>query len=255
MARRARSLVAVAATFAALRAVAGCALSLDGLSGGVDADSGPAPMGAADADDAADAADAASSDGGDAAATAFLSIDPPIATVRGTYDLTALGDLDWVQWTKSRVTKCAPCTTRIGSLASAGQAIAYTDDARQFTWSNGTPIATAAVSEGIYVVGVGSHFDFTVDAAPARAVLTFDVDTFFAGAALSAQLDGVTVAAQKVVAPPVTGTALYAIKVHFNAPAGSVLHLSWTMNADLLVGTDAGDTANIAVIAATLGAD
>jgi hypothetical protein len=251
MPRRARSLVPCAAALAALWIAAGCALSLDGLSGGADTDSGPS---SADADAAEARAELDGADG-DAADGAFLSIDPPTPDVGTSFDLTALGDLDWVQWTKSRVTKCAPCTTRIGALANTGVLTPYGDDPRRFTWTNGAPGATGASREGIYIVDVGGHFDFTVDAGPARAALEVHVDTYYTGATLTAQLDGAG-AAQKVLIPPLVETQPYAVKVHFSAPAGAVLHLSWTISADLLAGTDAGgDRANFAVIAATLAAD
>ncbi|MDB4936654.1 MAG: hypothetical protein JWP87_3626 [Labilithrix sp.] len=253
MARRARSVVVVAAVASALYG-AGCAWSLEGFTGGPEPDGAPPPADVAVEDSAA--AEAGADAGAADAPAAFLSIDPPVDATGGTFDLTALGGLDWEQWRQGRVSRCAPCAQRIGTLVTAAPLVSYTDDPRRFKWTNGTPVATGSVTEGIYIVGVGHHFDLPIDATPTPSVLSVQVDTFYAGATFSAQIDGVGLGAKQVVIPPLKGPVLYAINVHFYAPAGSSLHVAWSMTADLLDGVpDAGDTANIAIIAATLAAD
>lgn len=252
MAARARSLVAIAAVGTALYAAAGCAWSLDGFTGGPEPDSAPPADVAVEAEAAAEAGvtDA------DAAPTAFLSIEGPLDEDGGMFDLTALGALDWEQWTQARVSRCAPCAPRIGTLATTAQIFGYNDDPRRFTWTNGTPAATGSVIDGLYIKGVGHQFDLPVDAEPARGVLTVHVDTFYAGATFSARIDGVGLGVQQVVVPPLNGPVTYAIKVHFYAPAGSTLRLTWLMTADLLLGVpDASASANVAIVAATLAAD
>jgi hypothetical protein len=249
MAGRARLLVAMAGVGAALYAAAGCAWSLEGFTGGEEPDAAPSPVEASV--DSGGAADAGLQDAADAGPAAFLSIDSAETTSGSTFDLTALGPLDWTQWTRSAVTRCAPCTPRISALTITGQAIRYADDLRMFRWTNGTPVAIGSSTEGVFVDAVGDHFDLVVDAAPARAVLTLHVDTFYAGATLSAEIAGAGLVPQKVVFPAVDMSALYAIKVHFSGPAGLSAHLTWSMT-DARMPPDPGDRGNIAIIAATL---
>src|SRR5262249_8368968 len=80
-----------------------------------------------------------------------------------TGDLPQTGSLDWMHWGRTGATSVdrkagasiLSTFTRIGT----GQVLAYNNDLRRLSWSNGSPMTTSSGSTaGLYTVGVGNGF-------------------------------------------------------------------------------------------------
>jgi hypothetical protein len=191
----------------------------------------------------------------DASSGPVLVIDPAARNDSATIDLTAAGASDW---TERHVgtdlgNRCAPCAHLLDTLrSSAATVFAYSIDTRQFLWSNGAPTASGSMTGGLYTEGVGSAFSTGAATTPARQLLTLHVDTFNAGASITANIDGSGIAPATLTIPAKSGTAPYAIRIHFAAPNG--LRLAVTFAETVAVPVD-GDIGNIAVSAVTLAPD
>ena len=146
-------------------------------------------------------------------------------------DLTSVGPSDWIHW--------LPVNRKLsGSLISdyvpvgTGTVTAYFDDARTFTWSNGTPNAAGNDSAGATTTGVGAGFSFSVAAGTApRTILVYVGGTNSTGR-LTAHLSDAS--APDYVDVSISGSArydgLYTLTFHA-ASEGQQLQITWTQAA------------------------
>lgn len=116
----------------------------------------------------------------------------------GTVDLTAEGRADWVHWgllSESSVNRKAGVARQISDRALLGSEPAYRfeDNANGYTWSDGTPTATANDTyTGLYVVGLNNGFLLSAPAGPATNTLRLHVGAFGARGRLVAFLGDFT---------------------------------------------------------------
>ena len=102
------------------------------------------------------------------------------ATPSGAQNLTAQGTLDWAHWGQASATSFnhkAGVTQQISNFSvvgSAGSPIRYTNNPVGFTWTGGTPTASATnTTTGVYLPGLNNGFRITVpaDTTPRRLVV------------------------------------------------------------------------------------
>ena len=117
-----------------------------------------------------------------------------MATPSGTQNLTALGTLDWAHWgltSASSFDHKAGVTSQISNFTVVGTGAAnrYADNAFGFSWTGGTPTASATNSTtGVYISGVGNGFQITVPADTTQRTLTVFVDSYHAQGKMVAHL-------------------------------------------------------------------
>jgi len=115
-------------------------------------------------------------------------------TPSGTQNLSTLGTVDWAHWGltsatsfnhKSGVTQQISNFTVVGT----GPAGRFADNDFGFTWTGGTPTASATNSRtGVYLGGVGNGFRITVPAATTPRTLRVYVAAYNARGSLVAHL-------------------------------------------------------------------
>lgn len=116
----------------------------------------------------------------------------------GTVELTAEGRADWVHWgllSESSVDRKAGVARQISDRALLGSEPAYRfeDNANGYTWSDGTPTASATDTyTGLYVVGLNNGFLLSAPAGPATNTLRLHVGAFGARGRLLAFLGDFT---------------------------------------------------------------
>jgi len=111
----------------------------------------------------------------DGGALSGISEDAGIAV-----DLSAEGTLDWAHWgledadsfNHRRGAGQISDVTVIGAEELAVEVMQYSDDGNQFTWMDGEPMENVAdLTAGIYIMGAGNGFEFTVPADTAPKTL------------------------------------------------------------------------------------
>jgi hypothetical protein len=117
-----------------------------------------------------------------------------VAMPSGTQNLTTLGTSDWAHWgltTASSFDHKAGVTSQISNftVVGIGPVGRYPDNAFGFSWTNGTPTATATNSTtGVYIDGVGNGFQITAPADTTQRTLTVYVDACGAQGKVTAHL-------------------------------------------------------------------
>ena len=117
-----------------------------------------------------------------------------MATPSGTQNLTTLGTVDWAHWgitSASSFDHKAGVTSQISNFTVVGTGAAnrYADNAFGFTWTGGTPTASATNSTtGVYIEGVGNGFQITAPADTTQRTLTVYVDAYHAQGKMVAHL-------------------------------------------------------------------
>ena len=104
-------------------------------------------------------------------------------------DLTATGTSDWIHWgltSSSSIDRKAGVTPQISSFTTVGgTASRYSPPPGvrvDFTWSDGTPTASATTATGVYLKGVGNRSELSVPADTASKTLTLYAGRWFQGA-------------------------------------------------------------------------
>jgi hypothetical protein len=110
-----------------------------------------------------------------------------------TQNLTALGTADWAHWgltTATTYNHKSGVTAQISNYSMvAGTAIQYSDHPFGFSWTDGTPTATAtATRTGVYSEGLGSGFRITAPADMTQRSLTVFAGVWSAQGKLVAHL-------------------------------------------------------------------
>ena len=122
------------------------------------------------------------------------SLSGSLASTSGTIDLTAVGSTDWCHWGLSTSTSFdhkSGVSQQISNYVKLGGAtvIRLADNPTSFSWSNGTPTATATNTRtGIRVQGLNNGFQITVPADLATRTLRLYVGLWRAQAKLEATL-------------------------------------------------------------------
>ena len=117
-----------------------------------------------------------------------------VATPSGTQNLTTLGTGDWAHWGITAATSFdhkAGVTSQISNYTMVGASAAsrYTDNGFGYTWTGGTPTASATnTTTGVYVAGVGNGFRITAPADTTQRTLTVYVDAYHAQGKMVAHL-------------------------------------------------------------------
>lgn len=117
-----------------------------------------------------------------------------VTTPTGTADLSSEGSVDWVHWGKDSagsVNRKAGALTQIGALTGVGGTPARYDgsaDRTGYTWSGGTPTASATTHAGLYIGGKGKGFELTAPADTIERTLVLYLGGFRSSATLSATL-------------------------------------------------------------------
>ena len=117
-----------------------------------------------------------------------------LATPSGTQNLTALGTRDWAHWgltSASSFNHKAGVTSQISNytVVGTGAANRYADNGFGYSWTGGTPTASATNSTtGVYISGVGNGFQITVPADTTQRTLTVYVDSYHAQGKIVAHL-------------------------------------------------------------------
>lgn len=135
----------------------------------------------------------------------------------GTTNLTTEGVLDWAHWGH---TMYSSFNHRVGAnLIGKGTfttpAYAYSMYTRQFTWSDGTPTASATVDEGIAVINNGDYFTVDAEASTTnvRALRIYAVYGKATGA-LTATLSDSSAPALSTMGPAASMTTIYVALVY-----------------------------------------
>ncbi|CRI64108.1 exported hypothetical protein [Thiocapsa sp. KS1] len=102
---------------------------------------------------------------------------PALTTPSGTANLTAEGAIDWIHWgidKPASISRKASATTRIGALSViGGSPLRFSTTSRlAYSWTNGTPKASATTRAGLYISGLNKGYELRVPADTNARTLT-----------------------------------------------------------------------------------
>ncbi|HST41327.1 MAG TPA: hypothetical protein VLK58_17550, partial [Conexibacter sp.] len=157
----------------------------------------------------------------------------------GTVDLTATGTADWAHWGTSSATsfdhKSGAGLISDRTAVGSGTITRYANNAIGYSWSGGTPTASATASTtGIYVTGVGNGFRFTVPADTTARRLLVHVGAWEARGRLVATLSDGSASSYTSTSlsagsgSSANGTFALAYRA---ARAGQTLTVTWTVDS------------------------
>ena len=183
-----------------------------------------------------------------------------LATPSGTQNLTALGTLDWAHWgltSASSFNHKAGVTSQISNFTVVGTGAAnrYADNAFGFSWTGGTPTASATNSTtGVYISGVGNGFQITVPADTTQRTLTVFVDSYHAQGKMVAHLSDASSPDYVNTAISSTGLTVQGAftLVYRAASSGQTLSVTFTNIANNV--SDANIALEAAALVGTVGA-
>jgi hypothetical protein len=151
-----------------------------------------------------------------------------------TLDVSAEGTLDWGHWGLIRFNSFNHQLDgmQLGDVAviGNGNASRYTDNAVNFSWTNGTPILVTNTATGIFMPGLGNGFQFSVPADTTLKRLKVYLGIFAAQGYFEASLNDFS-------APPFTDDSLssafnnsYGVyTLDFSTPSpGKVINIKYT---------------------------
>jgi hypothetical protein len=158
--------------------------------------------------------------------------------IPGSVDLTQEGYVDWAHCGYLSVAGLddrranGPAAITIG--ATGGTINAFAPYTPTFSWSDGTPNASATTQSGIYVTGAGHALTVSVLASRTPLTLRIYLDVFNATAQLTAHLSDSS--APDYVGSMITGNdpgtyGRYTILFHA-ASSAQTLTVTWTMTND-----------------------
>lgn len=143
--------------------------------------------------------------------------------VLASVDLTAGGALDWVHWghvDASSINRRAGATTQIGTLSGVGGTPSrYAAGNITFTWTGGTPTASAASAGGLYIIGKDNGFALTAPAGTSPRTLVL-----YLGGWQSTSLTSLTLSDGSAPPVPITAGTLaasYRLRLRVRYRAGS----------------------------------
>ena len=153
--------------------------------------------------------------------------------------LSTEGILDWSHWGLSSATGFnhkSGITQQISnySLIGSGGVLQYSNNPNSFSWTGGTPTASASgVTGGLWVAGQNNGFQITAPADTATRTLKFYVGLWAAGGRLEASLsDGSAPVFTDTSLTNSSGTTNRVYTLNYKAAsAGQTLTVKWTVNA------------------------
>jgi Big-like domain-containing protein len=156
-------------------------------------------------------------------------------------NLSAEGSLDWVHWglyTETSLDRKASVTPEISDFSLAfptnfpGFAYQFSDNWSGYSWSDGTPDTTINdTTTGVYTVGLGHGFRFSVPAGTAVKTLKVFVGAYGAGGEFQASLSDNSAAAytnSSLTNVSNGPNGVYTLTFAGRSP-GSVLNVKWTV--------------------------
>jgi hypothetical protein len=161
------------------------------------------------------------------------------ATTSGQVNLTTLGTADWAHWGLNAVTSFnhkAGVSAQIPtfSLPTGGTVTRYTLYGSGYTWSDGTPTASATTIYGLYLTGAGHAFQLVLPADNSTAhTLKLYLALTKVQAELSATLSDGSAAPYSNIVDNATGSTFRTYTLTYRAGSpGQTLTVAWTMLAD-----------------------
>ncbi|WP_406037216.1 hypothetical protein OG799_22285 [Micromonospora sp. NBC_00898] len=156
----------------------------------------------------------------------LLSVDQE--QVPALVDLTALGARDWIHWGMNggdTVQRKQAGTGEISDLG--GERLQHGASVAGFGWTDGTPAARQdGTRYGVFQRGAGKAFSVAVAGSGDLRTVRFFAGAFSAGARLELRLStGGGVTTREV--PQVAGDRFFEYVIHFRAPRGTRLLVSW----------------------------
>ena len=155
-----------------------------------------------------------------------------VTTSAADASLTAEGPTDWVHWGDTTINrKSGPARISNYTLVGGATAVAYANDPRALSWTDGAPtVSSAANRNGLYVAGTGKGFSLMAPADPTLRTLTVHVGGWKSGGTLTAHLsDGSSV---DFVDTSATAPGQYDRNYTFTytaSSAGQTLKVTWVM--------------------------
>ena len=150
-------------------------------------------------------------------------------------NLTTVGASDWAHWTSpSGFVHKSNGGGQISTYTSIGSSsiLAYGNDPRTVTWTDGAPTASGSSTQGIFRAGIGTGFEVTAPADDTVRILTVYVGGWNSTGQLTATLsDG---SAPAYVSPLLNGGAQYngTYQLTYRAAgAGRTLTIQWKQTA------------------------
>ena len=172
-------------------------------------------------------------------------------------NLTSEGSADWEHWGDANLNRKSGVTALLGPymvVGSGGGAIAYNDDPRPLSWTDGTPTASSSNNtDGLYEPGVGQGFSFPAPADTTTRTLIVHVGGWDSGGTLTAQLSDGSAANFTDVTTAVSGQYDRNYTLTYSAAhAGAILTVNWVMNSG--TGNVTLNAAALSVSGSSLGA-
>jgi hypothetical protein len=105
-------------------------------------------------------------------------------------NLTVEGTADWVHWGDTALNRKSGVIAQISNYAivGSGTVSTYNSDVRALSWSDGTPLASASSTTGLFINNSGNGFTLTVPADASARELTVYVGGWQSGGTLTAHL-------------------------------------------------------------------
>ncbi len=152
-----------------------------------------------------------------------------------TYNLTSLGTSDWAAWgDNGGYDHDTSGGNKISNIAASGGSVnSFTSSFLGFTWTNGTPDASATgETYGYYNQGgSGDGFQFTVPASTTSQTLVVYVGGYNSAGTLTATLSDGSAATFTNATQSSTGSYYAAYTLNFNAAsANQTLTVKWLQN-------------------------
>jgi hypothetical protein len=151
-------------------------------------------------------------------------------------DLSAEGTVDWAHWGltsassfnhKSVMTQQISNYTRLGT----GTIQRYTNNPNLYSWSGGTPTASAAnIDTGLWVIGVNNGYQITIPADTSTRTLKVYVGVCFTRGQFEASLSDGSAPVYidtSLVNPSATSNRVYTLSYRAGS-SGQTLTVKWT---------------------------
>lgn len=165
------------------------------------------------------------------------------AATPAAVDLTLAGAQDWVHWgrsTASDVDRKSGVWQQIGDFTKIGSASVsrYSNSSVSYSWSGGTPTATAAGSTtGVYIQGLGNGFRLSIPAGPSPTTVKLYVGAWKAAGTLTATLSDGSATPYSAVVSNAAGTSNSVVTLSFAAEtAGQHLNIDYVLTTDFAGG-------------------
>ena len=157
------------------------------------------------------------------------------ANTPATVNLTAVGTTDWAHWGLTSATSFNHKNGVIQQISNygilgSGVIQQYGNNPNAYSWTGGTPTATANTATGVYVIGLNNGFQITVPADTTNRTLKVYVGLWAAGGRFEANLsDGsaATFVDTSLVNSGGTSNRVYTINYQAGS-AGQTLIIKWT---------------------------